>query len=256
MSDQQKETTWIRMLLTIIAIPVIVIILKTLKAIFIPLIFAIFLSFVFAPLNAFLKKRKIPIAVNYLIMLVIILAFFTVLLFIIYAATNSIIMGFPKYEQRLMQTVMQSSEDIQQWMEKTNLALANVPMFDITSMLSPGSFSITRTVSNTMSTFMNVMFNLFLTLVFMMFIVGGSGKLEERLTKVLSSDRKLQTLSTLVNIRSQIQNYLLTKTVISLATAIVGAILMLIFGVDFVLVIAILLFVLNFIPNIGSIVAS
>ena len=47
-----------------------------------------------------------------------------------------------------------------------------------------------------------------------------------------------------------------SKTVISLSTAVVGMILMLIYGVDFILVCGILLFVLNFIPNIGSIIAS
>lgn len=60
----------------------------------------------------------------------------------------------------------------------------------------------------------------------------------------------------MLSISQQIQKYLVTKTLISLATAIVGAILMLAFGVDFVIVCTLLLFAFNFIPNIGSIIAS
>ncbi|MDP2173166.1 MAG: AI-2E family transporter [Candidatus Cloacimonadaceae bacterium] len=256
MFESEKELRWIRLLLTIIAIPVVVIILKTLKAIFIPLIFAIFLSFVFAPLNAYLSKRKIPMVVTFLILLVIIVAFFAVLSFIVYAASNSLILGFPKYQEKFYQTTMETWQGFQSWLTQTNLALGNLSLIDISKLLSPSGFSITKTVTDTMGTFMNVLWNLFLTLVFLMFIVGGSVKLEKRLTQVLSSDRKSQTISMLYNIQSQMQKYLFTKTLISLATAIVGAILMLFFGVDFVLVVGIMLFVLNFIPNIGSIIAS
>jgi len=66
----------------------------------------------------------------------------------------------------------------------------------------------------------------------------------------------LRTKDTLANIQHQIQRYLLTKTVISLLTALIGMGLMIAYGVDFVIVCGILLFVLNFIPNIGSIFAS
>ena len=72
----------------------------------------------------------------------------------------------------------------------------------------------------------------------------------------MSHSSKEQSLDTLRSIEEQIQKYLTVKAIISLATAMVGMGLMLAFGIDFVLVCGILLFVLNFIPNIGSIIAS
>lgn len=65
-----------------------------------------------------------------------------------------------------------------------------------------------------------------------------------------------QTNDILINIQMQIQRFLLTKTIISFFTAVVGMFFMLIFRVDFILICGMLLFVLNFIPNIGSIIAS
>jgi predicted PurR-regulated permease PerM len=80
--------------------------------------------------------------------------------------------------------------------------------------------------------------------------------MHHRFKQVLDDSRRTQTATTILNIQQKIQKYLLTKTVISLLTAIVGMILMMLFGVDFVLICGILLFVMNYIPNIGSVIAS
>jgi predicted PurR-regulated permease PerM len=256
MPDPQKELRWIKYLLIIIALPVVVIILKTLKAIFIPLILAIFLSFIFAPLTAYLKKRRVPMMVVYLVMMVIIVLFFGIVSSLLYAAADSIVNGIPRYHDRGVALANDAISRIRGLTEQTNLALGGMPMLDLTKMLSPGSFSLTKAVSGTMGSLINLLFNLFLILVFLMFLVGGASSLETRLKNALGHEMKDQTLATIANIQSHLQKYLVTKTIISLATALVGAVLMLLFGVDFVLVCAILLFVLNFIPNIGSIIAS
>ena len=53
----------------------------------------------------------------------------------------------------------------------------------------------------------------------------------------------------------QIQKYIFTKALISLTTSVIVSIVLALFGVDFILVWAVLTFVLNFIPNIGSVIA-
>ena len=62
--NKARESSTIKIFLGIIALAIIVIFLRELKTIFIPLTFAIFLSFMFQPLNRFLHNRKIPIIVN------------------------------------------------------------------------------------------------------------------------------------------------------------------------------------------------
>ncbi|MDD3283035.1 MAG: AI-2E family transporter, partial [Candidatus Cloacimonetes bacterium] len=126
----------------------------------------------------------------------------------------------------------------------------------VAQLLSPGRFSISKAISNVMSTTVDISWNFILIVIFLMFIVAQDGSLNRRLNKVLSEDDRMRTSNTLGNIQLQIQRYLLTKTIISLCTAILGMVLMMLFKVDFVLVCGILLFVMNFIPNIGSIIAS
>ncbi|HDL18350.1 MAG TPA: AI-2E family transporter [Bacteroidetes bacterium] len=48
----------------------------------------------------------------------------------------------------------------------------------------------------------------------------------------------------------------MTKTLISLATGLIATIILIVFGVDFAVVWGMLTFLLNYIPNIGSIIAT
>jgi len=256
MAESQKELRWIRILLTIIAIPVVVVIFRTLKSIFIPLVFAVFLSFVFAPLIRFLRKKKLHISLVMAIMIVIILLLMISSTMLLTAATNSLITGFPRYQHNLnvrLQDWLGSFDDLT---ARFDLAIGSNPLLDFSHILAPGSFSISRAISNVMTTTVGISWNFTLIIIFLLFIVAQDGRMSSRLSKVLSEDYQARTTRTMCNIQSQIQKYLLTKTVISFCTAAVGMTLMLIFGVDFVLVCGILLFVMNFIPNIGSIVAS
>jgi predicted PurR-regulated permease PerM len=57
-------------------------------------------------------------------------------------------------------------------------------------------------------------------------------------------------------LEKQLKTYLLNKTFISLLTAVIGMFFIYIFGVDFVIISGFFLFVLNYIPNIGSVIAT
>lgn len=256
MADHSIELRWIRILLTIIAIPIVVLIFKTLKSIFIPLVFAVFLSFVFAPLNRFLRKKKVHISLVMAIMLVIIMLLMISSTMLLTTAANSLLTGFPRYQVNLMLRMQDWMVKISEYSDRFALTLESYPQFDISQMLAPGSFSISKTISDVATTTVGVGWNFILIVIFLMFIVAQDGRLITKLKDVLHPDDQTRTTNTLYNIQTQIQKYLLTKTVISLCTAVVGMALMLMFGVDFVLVCGILLFVMNFIPNIGSIIAS
>ncbi len=250
------EQRSIRILLTIIALPILVLMLKTLQSIFIPLIFAIFLSFLFAPLITVMRKKKIPTAITIVTMLIIIIVFFALAGGIVYAATNTFISEFPRYQEKLGIMLEQSYENIQGLGARANLSMGELPIFDFSELLKGTGFSVSKILSGTMGTFLDYGVKLFLTMIFLLFIVSGTGKLEKRLKNYFSEEENLKTLATMLSIQTQIQRYFFNKTLISLGTAFMGMFFLLIFGVDFVIMTGILLFVLNFIPNIGSIIAS
>lgn len=256
MLETNKELRWIRILLFVIALPVVVIILKTLKSIFIPLLIAVFLGFVFAPLTTLLKKRQIPLWLILLITLVIIAGVFCLITLVVYAASNSLITGLPKYQLRFQQLLIDGNAYFTDLARRMELASEGMPMFDLTQMLSTGSVSLPHIIANAMNTTVDIAWNLFLILIFMIFLLLEADKFQARMKGFLSKSDKEKTYNTLNSIQRQIQSYLSVKTLISLATALLGMGQMLVLGIDFVLVCGIMLFVFNFIPNIGSIIAS
>jgi predicted PurR-regulated permease PerM len=70
------------------------------------------------------------------------------------------------------------------------------------------------------------------------------------------SENKERVEDNLNSINTQLQSYIIIKTIISLATGIVFTIILLSFGIDFAIMWGVLAFILNFIPNIGSLIAT
>ncbi|MCW8848566.1 MAG: AI-2E family transporter, partial [Melioribacteraceae bacterium] len=73
--------------------------------------------------------------------------------------------------------------------------------------------------------------------------------------ELFRADRERKVEKTFKDITEQIQRYIATKFLISLITGLIVGLILWIFGVDFTIVWAVLAFFLNFIPNIGSILA-
>jgi predicted PurR-regulated permease PerM len=254
---ENSDLKWIKIFVGIIAMTIIVIILRELRSIFIPLTFAIFLAFIFAPLNAALYKKKLPKLFAIVIMMAIILIFFALVMFIFYSAIYSLIVEFPKYQEMMAEVINDTYLTLQEWFLKLEVVFSRLPeWFDQSRIISPGSFSVTRFVTSTMGTFLDFAVKLVLTLIFLIFIVAGIDKLGTRLRRVLTEGRNKQTLKLMNNIQQQMEKYFFNKTLISFGTALVGMFFVMIFKVDFVLMSGILIFVLNYIPNFGSFVAS
>jgi len=92
-------------------------------------------------------------------------------------------------------------------------------------------------------------------MLFWVFMIMGKNKFEERLKIAFSSssvdiDKQIQAID------EQLQSYLIIKTLISLATGVTFTVILTIYGIDFALIWGLLAFVLNYIPNIGSLLAT
>lgn len=251
-----RDLKSIRVLLTIIAVPIVVLMLKTLKTIFIPLIFAVFLSFLFAPLITAMRRKKIPTAVTISTMLIIIVLFFALVGGGIFAAVNTFIAEFPRYQLILGQMLQDTTESLSTWAQASDLIIADLPLYDISELINSSGFSLPKLLSGTMGTFIDYSVTMFLTMIFLMFLVTGTGKMEARIKRFFNEEDKVKSIATMMSIQTQIQKYFFNKTLISLGTALTGMLFLFIFGVDFILMAGMLLFILNFIPNIGSIIAS
>ncbi len=250
--NRSRESNTIKFFLGIIALAIIVIFLRELKTIFIPLTFAIFLSFMFQPLNRFLYSKKIPIIVNILVIVIMILILFTVLGTIVYTSVSSFVTDFPKYEKQLTTMITSVITTLDIPMEQVTFYLQN----KVNWLQMADKLSLSKIISGTMGNFIDFFIKLLLTVAFMIFIILERSRMFESVGKVVSTDGAAHFGHVLRNIERQIKTYVVNKTFISLATGLISMFFIAIFGIDFVVMSGLLIFILNYIPNIGSIFAS
>jgi AI-2 transport protein TqsA len=94
-----------------------------------------------------------------------------------------------------------------------------------------------------------------LVLFTMVFLLMEGDEFRRKIARSFTNHTSDMLLDSIDSIVSRIQTYMITKTLISLATGVCTSILTWIIGLEFPLLWGIIAFLLNFIPNVGSIIA-
>ncbi len=221
-----------------IAIVVLVIVLQELASILRPLALAAFFTILCMPLYDFAKKKKIP-------------AFIPLTgVFIIIIVVSYLLGGLLSSEIAIFES---NSDTYQEQIQST------LDSFPLPENIDLNELNVEKIISNqSFKTFISSVINsagnffseIFLAILFAIFMIPAYRKL---LQKLIRKNRKLKT--TLMKIQTSTVQYLRTKSIISLGTAASSALALALFQSDFVWTLSIILFLFNFIPNIGSFVA-
>jgi predicted PurR-regulated permease PerM len=223
------------------------VVLRIAKPVLFPFFLAIFLSFILAPILDFLNRHKIPRAIS--ILFILIISFFVIYLLgaLFYSSGKAFASEFPKYGQKI-------SSILTSLQEKLNLAPLEWKPLDWVEQLNInriGGFLL-----SVFGPFFTFISNLFLIFVFLIFILAGRGKTKIKIRESFQDERANKIIDVIQNIDSQIQKYLAIKTVVSFITGVLATVVLLIFGVDFAVIFGFFTFLLNYIPTIGSIIAT
>jgi predicted PurR-regulated permease PerM len=273
----------IKFFISIIGLVILFIVLKELQHIFVPFIIAYFFVFVFEPLNAFIVKHKTPRSLTIIIDLLIIIGVFWGLSRFIIEAFGRLGTQLPQYEIKLNNIIRETALSF----GLNDKVFTEFSISKILTELDYGGIA-SGLFSSTLSIFSAGFFVLF----FFIFVSSGHKQLIETIKRryveshirvdlkkvkrnleseagddaasqlytqnrieAVKVERQQYIEKTFKDITEQIQRYIATKFLISLITSIIVAIILYIFDVDFLIVWAALTFFLNFIPNIGSIIA-
>ena len=272
----------VRFFIIVMGLTVIGIVLKELSNIFIPFVIAYFLFFVFAPLNSFLNKIKVPLFAIIFLDIIITLLFSWGISKIIINSFLSFGESLPVYESKLNAIVSSTSASI----GITDPFFTN---FSFQNILSKINYS--ALVGGVFTSTFSVMGNILFILFFFVFVVSGHDSLYEviknryveikskmkikMLREKLSVNEKDTASSTPVDdrineiknneetkisetfksITDQIQRYVVTKIGMNLGAGITIGIVLSIFGLDFAIIWGVFVFLFNFIPTIGSAIA-
>jgi len=233
--------------LVIVVVFIIGVVLKLARPVLFPFFFAIFLSFTLYPVLDFLTRFKIPRSAA--IVLILLVTFFIVYLLgaLLYSSGKTFAMEWTNYGQKINNILASIFEKLP------------IPSQEIESFNLMDQLNIDRAgnlLLSTLGTFLSFLSNLFLILIFLVFILAGRGRTEAKIFRYFKKEQGETFVQIKNNIDSQIQRYLGIKTIISFITGLLATIVLLSFGVDFAIVWGFLTFILNYIPNIGSIIAT
>jgi len=226
-------------------------ILRELRTIFIPFFIALLLFFMLNATVHRLRQWKFP---KTLIMIGVLVGIFIALYLcglLLFTGASSFIDNFPAYSEKIPRLV------------KGVLAHLKLPLIDVKKYIAGIEWDnifnpaqITALVSGTLGTFTSFIGNLLLILLLLMFMLGEKVPMVARIARTLSAKQAAEFQSIVTRIETRIQHYLFIKTLMSVATAGLAALILLVGRVDFIIFTALLIFLLNYIPTFGSLLGT
>jgi len=235
----------------LLLVALVTFILQTLSFLFIPLCFAMLACYALGIPLDFLKRYHLPSFVRIIFVIGIVLLFIFLLGKLVMLNVTSFQVQLPGYEAKFWEyaNIILSRFDIsrEQANEAVNAFLKN---FRINHL------SIGGLVQSLSGSFFAFLGNVLWVVLFMAFILAERDSFTKRLVNQLGSENAAPILESIQKINLSVQQYLGLKTLISFLTGALVTIVLTIAGVDFALLWGVLTFALNFIPTIGSIVAT
>ena len=283
-------------LLTVLAVVAAGFMLLALRAVLLPLAIAFFLSYLGMPVMRAGRKARLPVPVLVLMVILMFGLGIGAVGLIFYTSTDQFIQRLPEYEDRLIEigNRILKLPELEQYVEKVEQGEtaeerqarmvreaesrgeeAPPPPVDQEGEEAPPQESepesprLERYISwkkvlqsgglvNVAGEVVGGFGNALLVLVFLIFILmdRGRGTLDGRITQAFSREGTDSARAPLMEIHGEIEKYIVTKTLLSLLTGGLVAFVLALLDIPFALLFGLLAFTLNYIPNVGCIIAS
>ena len=231
-------------LLGVVAFILVVSGLREAQSLVVPVLVALFVSAVAGPVVSQLRDRGLPWGLGVFVVVSGLLAAMLVLGTLAGSSVQQFSSRLPVYEEQLVAR-LQSLGDL-------GGAWSQLTARELTSLVDPGqAMRLVASLLGSLSQLLGDTLLLVLLILFMLFDLPG---LTTRMRAALPGAD--ETLDYAARVANGLKTYLWLKTLISFLTGASAALLVWAVGVDFPLLWGLLAFVLNFVPNIGSVLAA
>lgn len=219
------------------------------KALLVPFVFALFFWLMIKKINSFLLKfpyvkRNLPSWVLSIFSFLAIVGFVAVLINIVVVNIQTLAVSYTTYEANI---------------DRLSIRLALGYGIDVSDFINDFYDSID--IGNLLGTVLNSLTDLLgdslLVILYMVFIFLEEHFFRSKLAKIFPKKGQYQRINSfLLDVEATVSDYMVLKTAVSFLTGLLSYIALLFIGVDFPIFWAFLIFLFNFIPNVGSIVAT
>lgn len=220
-----------------------------LKSILIPFVFALLIWFIIRDIkdrlnqNKIIRKKFPNWLINTLSLFIIFFILGIVVLLVVENVKEMITNG-EEYQQKYYALINLLYTEYNINLKEEGIKLLN-------------QYNLTASLKGLINAFSTSLGNVFLVLIYVLFLVAEESTFTAKIKAISSSREKyVSTLKTLKSINSTIGKYIALKTSVSLITGLLTLIVLSILKVDYPLFWAMLVFFFNYIPNIGSIIAT
>ncbi|MBQ3350549.1 MAG: AI-2E family transporter [Thermoguttaceae bacterium] len=208
------------------------------KSVLIPFVLAMFISILVSPVQTWLVVRaKLPFWVGFVAALLVVLSVVAALVGLLTLSVNSVVAGIREYGQQLIVSIDQTTQWLNKWTEpwgyNVDLDTLKLNAQEVLRNLATASMSIFQSVLQTL---------LFLTVFLILILLGR--------------DPYVVSQGFLAQIESATRKYIFIKTVISAITGVGAWLILKWLNCPMAEMIGVVTFILNYIPSIGSILAT
>ena len=216
------------------------------KDLLVPFLVAAFLALITVRPMLWMQRHRVPSILAALIIVSVIMLVLTIVGAVVGTSIADFTAALPSYQERL-DAIVQGVIDLVAKAFNREEALESVG-----DMIDPGwAMGLAATLLNSLK---DVLTNIFLIIFTMIFILLEASTVE---TKVAAAfGRSTQSLKRPRVFLADLGRYLGIKTVVSMATGLTAGVVTWAIGLDFPLLWGMLAFLLNYVPNIGSIIAA
>ena len=210
------------------------------------ILLAVFVSIIGVHPVSWLDRKKVP---HWLSVTIVLLGFILIisgLSGIVGSSVSSFTSHLGKYENRLSAILASLNGDLSQYG-------INLSTDRLTQLFDPGK--VLDFTASTLGQLGNVMSNTALIFFIVLFILLEMQSIGLK-AKALGAASSKKSMENLTRIEKSVRHYLVIKTFVSLLTGILVGLLLWILGVEYAILWGLIAFLLNYIPNIGSIIAA
>ena len=245
MQDLYKPSKVVYNLIGLASFVIIVAGLRASGEIVVPFLLALFFTLIIFPILVWSKKLKIPAGLAILATVLAIIIIFTFFVFVLGANVQSLAEYIPRYHDLLDQ----------RWAEIAGYWHAqgvDLSIFQISDLID--SNILKDLALGSLGSLTVVIEDGFMIFVLMIFMLLASNSFPSKVKAI--SNNKHKTLTILDRIIHMISHYMVLKTAISLLTGILVSLLLIILDIEHPIFWGFFAFALNYIPNIGSVLAA
>jgi len=239
------QQRWARSMMIVTGLVVMVAGMRALDALLVPFLLAIFCAVVCAPVMFWFMRQRIPKTVAVLLVVLGLVLLLVVFSALVGSSADDFYRTVPTYQARLQQ----EAAGLVAWLQAQGLDISEKTLSEY---VDPGAAM--RLASRMLSGLGGVLTNSFLIIITMVFILLEASTFRTKLQLAFGDVE--ETLQRFQRFTEGVKRYMFIKALVSLGTGLTVALWLMLLGVDFPLLWGVLAFLLNFVPNIGSIIAA